>query len=575
MWYWAGVLATTAVMGAMTADRAAAQEPVSDAHVKALLAQVSAGAPSSQQPTPPATAQSTPDIAPIPLRLDEAVALALERNLDIAVERLNPRTFDLSISALKANYLPTVTSTVGQSYLVDLPRNQLSGGTRVENDTTTFNAGASQLLPWYGSSASLSWTNRRLESTNSFNTFNPQFNSTFTFNFAQPLLRNFSTDTNRTQLKVTQLNRDISELDVRATVTSILSNVRNAYWDFVFATEALDVAKRSLALAEKLLEDNKVRVEVGTLAPIDIVQAEAEVATRRQALAQAEATARTTELLLKRLIVSGTEDPHWRAPLSPIDRPTNAAVAVNIEGALRNALDKRTDFQQAQRTLQINDANLKLLHNQTLPAADFVASYGLQGIGGNQLKRDSSLGGAITETIPGGYTDALSLLGRRDYPTWNIAVQISYPIGTSASDANYARAKIALQQTQAQVKQLELRIATEVTNTALQVGSNLKRVEAATAARELAVRRLEAETSKFEVGLSTNFFVVQAQRDLADAQNVELRALLDYRKSLVDFDRVQETSLAGAGITLVATGGTQNAARAGSGGGGGGNQNTP
>jgi outer membrane protein len=124
------------------------------------------------------------------------------------------------------------------------------------------------------------------------------------------------------------------------------------------------------------------------------------------------------------------------------------------------------------------------------------------------------------------------------------------------------------------MKQLELRIATEVTNTALQVGSNLKRVDAATAARELALRRLEAESSKFEVGLSTNFFVVQAQRDLADAQHAELRAQLDYRKSIVDFERSQETSLAGAGITLVAAGGTQNAARAGGGGGAGGG-NTP
>jgi outer membrane protein len=576
-WYVAGALLATAVIGTAAAPSTAAQS-VTDAHVKALLAEVGAqpqAPPSSAQPVLPGTAQSPQALAPIPLSLDEAVALALERNLDIAVERLNPRTFDLSLEALRANYRPTVTSAVSQGYLVDLPRNQLSGGNRVANDTTTVNAGASQLLPWGGSSAAVAWNNRRLDSTNAFNTFNPQYNSTFTLSFAQPILRNFITDNTRTQIKVTQLNRDISELDVRAVVTNTLADVRNAYWDLVFASEAVDVARRSLTLAHKLLEDNRVRVEVGTLAPIDIVQAEAEVATRRQALATIEAVARTAELSLKQLIVSGTDDPHWRAPLNPIDRPTNRVETIDVEAALRVALQKRTDLEQSRRTLQINDANLKLLRNQTLPAADLVASYGLQGIGGTQLIRDNDLGGRVTGQIPGGFADALDLIGRRDYPTWSVALLVSYPIGTSAAQANYARAKIAVQQTQAQMKQLELRIATEVTNTALQVGSNEKRVEAATAARELAQRRLEAETSKFEVGLSTNFFVVQAQRDLADAQNAELRALLDYRKSIVDFERVQETSLSSAGITVVTTGGTLNAPRAGGGGGGGGGGNTP
>jgi outer membrane protein TolC len=143
----------------------------------------------------------------------------------------------------------------------------------------------------------------------------------------------------------------------------------------------------------------------------------------------------------------------------------------------------------------------------------------------------------------------------REFPTWNVALQVSYPIGTNPNEANYQRARITLEQNRTQLRQVELNIATQVTNTALQVEANWKRVEASRAARELAQRRLEAEQSKFEVGLSTNFFVVQAQRDLADAENVELRAILDYRKSLVDFERVQQTSLGNAGISLNTGGG--------------------
>jgi outer membrane protein TolC len=192
------------------------------------------------------------------------------------------------------------------------------------------------------------------------------------------------------------------------------------------------------------------------------------------------------------------------------------------------------------------------LSNQWLPAADLVASYGLQGIGGTRYVRDGNLGGEVTQTIPGSYSDALRLLWDHEYPQWNVALTVSYPIGASTADANYARAQVTVKQTQAQIKALELQIATEVTNAASLMQSNSQRVEAATAARELAQKRLEAETSKFEVGLSTNFFVVQAQRDLAEAENSELRARLDYQKSRVDFERAQESSLAGFGISIVA-----------------------
>ena len=143
---------------------------------------------------------------------------------------------------------------------------------------------------------------------------------------------------------------------------------------------------------------------------------------------------------------------------------------------------------------------------------------------------------------------------RRSFPTWNVALNLTYPLFGSSAGADHARARVERQQTVAQLKALELQVATEVTTAATQVQSNLRQVEAATAARSLAERRLDAEQSKFEVGLSTNFFVVQAQRDLQDAQNRELRALLDYQKSLVEFERAQETSLQGAGISIASGG---------------------
>lgn len=535
-----GLTVGLAVLWHAPAGRAQAlgEAAATSAKVRALLQAV--GASPQGQPSAPET---------VDLGLEESVALALERNLDIAVERLNPSAFDFSLAALRAQFNPTLTSNVGQNNTVNLPTSQLVGGNRVTVDALTYNFGGQQSLPWGGGNYSLSFNNRKQDSDNRFITFNPQFNTTLQASIVQPLLRNFRTDSLRTQLRVTAINRDISEIQLRQTVTNILANVRNAYWDLVFAMQAVDVARRSLQLADKLVEDNKIRVEVGTLAPIDVVQAEAEAATRRQVLAQLEAQAQTAELSLKRLIVSGTDDPRWRARLNPTDRPSLQNEPIDLEAALGNALASRTDLAQSKRGLEISEANLALLKNQSMPSANLVANYGLQGIGGTLLNRDGQ-GGPIISTVPGGYGDALAFVRDREFPTWNVSLQVSYPIGTNPSEANYQRARITLEQSRTQLRQIELNVATQVTNAALQVEANWKRVEASRAARELAQRRLEAEQSKFEVGLSTNFFVVQAQRDLADAENVELRAVLDYRKSLVDFERVQQTSLSTAGISI-------------------------
>jgi outer membrane protein TolC len=506
--------------------------------------------------------QTRPTVAPPPpgtpvdLTLEEATTRALERNLELAVERLNPQTFDLNIARIQAAYRPTMTSQIGQRAVVQPPTNQLNGGTIVQNDTTTYNAGLGQLMPWGGGSVAFQFNNNKQVTSNIFANFNPTFTSNFNLAINQPLLRGFLIDNNRQQLRVTAINRDISEIQVRGTIATTLASVRNAYFELLYAIEAADVARGSLALAEKLVEDNRARVEIGTMAPLDVVQAEAEVATRRQTVAQSEATWRTSELSLKRLIVSGTEDPLWRASINPVDRPVFAPEPLDVEGAVRKALDNRSDLEQGRRQITANETTLAFMRNQLLPAVDLAANYGAQGLGGTQfIRQGSGLGSTVIGEIPGGFPDALRTLGARDYPTWNFQVNVSYPIGASAADANYARARVQVSQSAAQLRALELQVATDVTNAALQVESGLTRYEAALAARQLAETRLEAEQSRFDVGLSTNFFVVQAQRDLATAQSSELRALLDYRRALVDFQRAQEAPAnRGAGVTAINAG---------------------
>ena len=162
----------------------------------------------------------------------------------------------------------------------------------------------------------------------------------------------FQVDNTRQQLVVTKLNQDISEIQLQAAIINTISNVRNAYWDYVFALQSVDVARRSVELAEQLVKDNQTRVEVGTMAPIDVVQAQSQAATQRQNLATAQGTRRTAELALKRLIVGGTQDPNWALISSPTDQPDFRAEPIDIEAAVRRALDARTDLAQAKKNLR-------------------------------------------------------------------------------------------------------------------------------------------------------------------------------------------------------------------------------
>jgi len=246
--------------------------------------------------------------------------------------------------------------------------------------------------------------------------------------------------------------------------------------------------------------------------------------------------------------VNGTEDPLWRQELVPVDVPSIQAPPADVEGAIRRAITERTDISTSRKNLESNDVNMRFFKNQSLPALDLNATYGAQGLGGTSyIRQGSGLGSTVIGTIPGGYSDALDLIRDRSFPTWNLSVTLSYPLMGNQAEAQYARARVQRQQAQTRLRALEVSIAAEVANAAFTVQANLRRVEAASAARELAQKRLEAEQSRFEVGLTTNFFVVQAQRDLRDAENTELRALADYRKSLVNYERAQQAPAGGGG----------------------------
>ena len=497
----------------------------------------------------------------VDLSIEEAVARAREKNIDIGVARITPRLTDFTIAGLEANYRLNLTSTTNASKVSTPATNATQGvaqGTNQVTSTVAWNGGFTQNLYRGGGNYSLAFNNNR-RAQSSANAFrNPTFNSTFTLNATQPLLRGFKIDSTRAALRTNRISQQNDEIALQSTTQTTMANTRNAYWDLVFAIQAVEAAQNSLDISSKLVQDNQARVEIGTLAPIDIKSAEAEQANRRLTLVQAQATVRTSELALKRLIVSGTDDPLWSSSLNPVDRPAAVPEAINVDAAVTRALKERTDVQQSLNNLKISDINLQNQVDQTKPQLNLTLNYGLTGLGGptTSTVRDPITGAIISQTpVPSGYFDALRNAFGFNVPQFTIGASFAYPIGRSAQQATVARSKLSLEQANANLKALQLQIATDVANAALTVQSSLESVQASVKARELAQDRLNAMQSKFEVGMSTNYEVVQAQRDYLDAQNAELRAQLNYRKALVNFETVQTVGTRGVGAAVAGGGG--------------------
>jgi outer membrane protein len=489
------------------------------------------------------------------LTIDEAVKMALDNNLDIAVQRLNPQLYDFSLASIKAVYLPTVASLLGDQHQTAVPVTLLTGGQQVTTSTGTVNGQLVQNLPWGGGNLNASWNNNRIFSNSFFYNYNPAFNATLSAQYTQPLLRGLHVDSARQQLAVTKVNRAMSDLQLKSTITNTVTSVRDAYWDLVLAVESIEVARASVDLAHQLVDENQKRVQAGAMTRLDLVTATSQEATDRHTLVLAEGTRRTTELALKRLLVGGPDDELWRTVIEPVDRPEDRPLAIDLEAALKRALSERTDLALAKQQVAANDATIRYLRDQTRPQADVVASYALAGLGGTQLVRNGqgieAFTSPVVATIPGAYGDAVSSLLGRNYPTWGLALNVTYPLGYNAARADAARAQIQASQVVVQTHQLEVQVVTEVTNAAIAARNAFDEIETARQAQDLAAQKLDAEQKKFGVGLSTNYLVVQAQKDLADARNAVLQAEILYQKALVDFDRAQQTALQSAGVTII------------------------
>src|SRR5439155_18772328 len=278
-----------------------------------------------------------------------------------------------------------------------------------------------------GGNLRVDFSNNRGNTNSIFTTVNPSYNSSLNANLSQPFMRNFRIDSNRYQLKVAKKNREISDVQFQQTVTNTVAGVKDLYYDLLYAIDNLDAQRKSLGLAQKLLGENQIKVRVGTMAPLDVVSAQAEVASREEGVIEAEAALADAEDAVKRAIFPSNDPATWALRIVPTDHPTAEPVAVDVPAAMKKALEARTDVVAARKTLENADYNVQYTSNQKLPDLSLVAAYGTSGLGGTVIQRQG-LGGPIIATIPGGYSDALSNIFGRDYPTWTLGVNFTYPI---------------------------------------------------------------------------------------------------------------------------------------------------
>jgi outer membrane protein TolC len=522
-----------------------------NATVWAVALGVTVGQAHAQGPTPATPAQSQlpidryvvgqarpPELPGQTLKdisLEEAMAIALENNLELKVARMNPQSIDYQLQGVRASFTPTIAGNYNYNNSSRISENTLEGVTRVTTLGQNFNGSMTQNLQWFGSRYTINFQNSRSSNNIVTTSINPSYNTSLRFSFDMPILAGFKIDNTRNQLRTLSIQRQIEDLRLQTTIENTKASVRTAYWNLKAAIEAIEIQRRSLELAQRTLRDNQVRVEIGTLAPIETAQSETAVAQAEQQLLNAEIIWRNADLALKRLLAAGQDDPLFQNTINPTERVAFSEQTVDIPDAIKEALGTRLDIVQQRKQVDVTRLNLEVTKDVLKPNLAFNTGYTLAGTAGT---RRISQGGVVT-VLPAGYWDALSALTSLDTPAWSFGVNLTYPIGMRAAKANYARAALGLDQAEAQLKAQELTLSTEVTAAGLDVENTYKQVVAAQKAREAAVRNAEAQQTRFEVGLATNFEVVTAQQTLTSQRLAELRAILNYVNAIANFEKIR------------------------------------
>lgn len=397
------------------------------------------------------------------------------------------------------------------------------------------------------------------QSSTSLNTlFNPVVPTGLTLGFTQRLLNGFGYRANAKFIRIAKNDSKIADSTFRQQVITTITSVLNLYWDFLAFRDNVRVAEQSLALAQKLLSDNKRAVEIGTMAPIEVVRAESEVAARQQDLIVAQTSLQQQQESIKTAVSKQVDKELTSAPISPDDKlpePKPDDVPP-LDEALRQAMQNRPEIETADYNLRNQEIIIKANRNALLPELDVFANYAPTGISGNQLVCPAGYflnpantactgpGGTVPFTVQtGGISQSFTKMFQGRFPDYNYGINLTIPLRNRQQQADTARSLLERRQLETQRQQTKNTIAQDVRNAVIAVTQAKARIEAARKAVELQQRTLDAEQKKFQLGESTVYLVIQTQRDLATAENNEVQARSVYAKAITQLNQAMGTTL--------------------------------
>jgi outer membrane protein len=557
------------------------------------------------------------------LSLDDAVALALENNLDIAIQRYNLVTADIDIlrtssgsnslgvntglvqgtpggagstatsaasagggaggtsigiGGAGAGAAGIVASTQGEGAFIDsfdpvltgtiqgehatTPQSNIifTGTTTLVQNTNTYNFAYTQGFAT-GTLMSVGFNNNRITSNSLFNTVNPSLSDSFRFQLRQHVLQGFGFNSNLRWIKIARNNRAIMDSAYQNQIMTTVSQIENIYWDLVNAYENVKVQQRALELADKTLSDNQKQVEIGTLAPITVVQAKSSVATANQNVINAQTNLQLQQLLMKNAITRNVADPILAvAPVIPTDTlQINEPFEVPpVEQLIQSALQKRPEIVQSRINLTNREVGLKAIKNLQLPSLDVYAFYGAAGLAGDQNAFNTCGNPGVPPnncvppgTIPPtGYGHSFGNLFNSSAPDKGVGVNLNIPLRNRQNQADQARSVIEYRQAQMSAQQQENTITLQVRNAQFALQQNYAALQSAVAARDYASQNLDAEQKKYSLGASTSTLVLQSSSALTQAESNVLAAATNYEKSRVQLDLFTADTLTKLGIDM-------------------------
>jgi outer membrane protein len=519
-----------------------------------------------------AAASDDKDLPPLPLSpiekadkdktalrisLKDLTKMALQNNLDIAIQDTNEQANQYKILGSYGNYDPTLRS--------DLSWGKQKGYNTTYTDRSTSSAGSlTDSASWgltlsqkfkTGGNVSLNWTNGRSDTNQADAISSPRYTSNPKITFTQPLLRNLRIDDARKSIKVVKLSTQTTDSQFRQQVTSIIADIQTQYWNLVSAIKDYEIKRNSVRLGQITLRDNIKRKDVGTLAPIGVTESEYDLANRELNLISSEETILRQENALRQLISNNRSSEIWSQVIVPIDNVDFNEYKIDLDTAIGTALKNRPELEQYDITRKSNELDLAMSRNNRKWQFDLTFAYGSAGTAGPQsYLKDRTTGEIIpdkfgnpipqvTKSLTGGYGTALRTIFTEQVTNWNLGFAVNIPLRNRSLDATQAQQQITLRQTIMQRKKQEQSIQVEIRNAVQKIQTNRSQVETAKKGLALSKDQLSGEQKRFDAGLSENFKVLDRQNQLASQEKTYLDTLIAYKQSVISLQKSMYTLL--------------------------------